>query len=216
MACTTAETRRSSSGGGGNASALDREIVGDYLRNPDKITIEAARVAADYYGKGSKIRREIEEIMPPMQTEHMSLTTTRLTQSLFRNKLLLAYDSKCCITGLGVEQLLVASHIKPWKDAKTEERISASNGLLLNALHDKAFDRGLIKVDDNMELHLSPALKKFGFPKDVVENFFEPYEGQRISPPKVLEAAPKAAFLDWHREKVFLKSANALRQSRSP
>ena len=39
---------------------------------------------------------------------------TRVGQSFFRKAVLSAYDNKCCITGLSVPQLLVASHIVPW------------------------------------------------------------------------------------------------------
>ena len=46
-------------------------------------------------------------------------------------------------SGLAVPELLVASHIKPWKDSDSKtERTNPMNGLTLNALHDKRFDNG--------------------------------------------------------------------------
>jgi len=39
----------------------------------------------------------------------------RVGQSFFRRAVLSAYNNKCCITGLSIPQLLVASHIVPWR-----------------------------------------------------------------------------------------------------
>ena len=47
------------------------------------------------------------------------------------------------------EAVLIASHIKPWKDSDENERLDIDNGLLLCPNHDKAFDRGYISFDDN-------------------------------------------------------------------
>ncbi|WP_238608879.1 HNH endonuclease, partial [Bifidobacterium animalis] len=73
----------------------------------------------------------------------------RVNQSYFRNSLLANYGGKCCVTGIAIPQLLVASHIKPWSASDSREKTMASNGLLLNAFHDCAFDRGLMTLDDN-------------------------------------------------------------------
>ncbi|SUA24417.1 Uncharacterised protein [Neisseria gonorrhoeae] len=48
-------------------------------------------------------------------------------------------------------ELLVASHIKPWREDK-DNRLNPRNGLCLNALHDKAFDRGLLGIDENFKI----------------------------------------------------------------
>lgn len=83
----------------------------------------------------------------------------RVNQEFFRNTLLANYNSRCCLTGLSNKALLVASHIKLWKvsDPKTE-RLAPDNGLLLNALHDKAFDRGLITITKDLMIVVSGAV----------------------------------------------------------
>ena len=58
-----------------------------------------------------------------------------------------AYNGRCCITGLSLSGLLVASHIIPWSHDR-DNRVNPRNGLLLSALHDKAFDTGLITIKD--------------------------------------------------------------------
>jgi predicted restriction endonuclease len=63
------------------------------------------------------------------------------------------------MTGLQHPELLVASHIVAWKD-DSSNRLNPTNGLCLNALHDKAFDRALITVDaDSYCVRVSSALK---------------------------------------------------------
>ena len=51
-----------------------------------------------------------------------------------------------------------ASHIIPWSE-NVERRADPRNGIALNALHDRAFDRGLITFDDQLRLMISPRLE---------------------------------------------------------
>ncbi len=81
-------------------------------------------------------------------------TTARVGQSFFRSAVLSAYNSKCCITGLSETRLLVASHIIPWREDESN-RLNPRNGLLLSMLHDKAFDLGIITINDDMTIHVS-------------------------------------------------------------
>lgn len=65
------------------------------------------------------------------------------------------------MTGISISELLIASHIKPWKVSNNEdEKTNPRNGLCLNALHDKAFDRGLITIDKNYKIIVSSKLKE--------------------------------------------------------
>jgi hypothetical protein len=61
--------------------------------------------------------------------------------------LLKNFKSTCVLTGIRHESLLLASHIKAWKDCTNEERLDSRNGLLLSALMDKLFDRYFITFD---------------------------------------------------------------------
>lgn len=67
------------------------------------------------------------------------------------------YEGRCALSGIGVAELLCASHIKPWS-ASVERRADPRNGILLNALFDRAFDRGLISFDVEMRVIVSPRL----------------------------------------------------------
>ena len=97
----------------------------------------------------------------PATTEAERLTIQRIGQDLFRAALMQVWGARCPLTGITDPALLRASHIKPWADCTlTEERLDPMNGLLLSALWDAAFDRGLVGfTDDGRVLHaptLSP------------------------------------------------------------
>jgi putative restriction endonuclease len=139
-------------------------------------------------------------IAPSGPTQIEATVNVRRGQQFFRQAVLNAYDIRCCISGINVPRLLVASHIKPWGKFP-EQRLNPRNGLCLSALHDAAFDAGLITLDDALRLVLSKRLRKF-FPQAALEQNFVPFEGQPIRHPEKL-AEPDDDFLRYHRASVF-------------
>lgn len=75
------------------------------------------------------------------------ITRNSSVQNLFRNNLIAKYGCKCAICNKEIEDVLVASHIKPASLSNVVEKADCENGLLLCALHDKLFDRYLISFD---------------------------------------------------------------------
>lgn len=135
--------------------------------------------------------------LPREGREREAVVKTRVNQSFFRRTVLASYDNKCCITGMSVPELLVASHIVPWAvDAKN--RMNPCNGLCLNALHDKAFDKGLITITTDYLLKLS---------KTIIANnsdallSFTAYSNKRITLPQRFN--PTKQFLEYHNKNVF-------------
>lgn len=70
----------------------------------------------------------------------------RQGQTVFRNGLLAAYDSRCIVTGCNADSALEAAHIIPYCEGE-EETNHAQNGLLLRADIHTLFDRGKIAID---------------------------------------------------------------------
>lgn len=70
------------------------------------------------------------------------------------------WGNSCPMTGITEPELLRASHIVPWTDSTDEQRLDVYNGLLLSALWDAAFDRGLISFADDGKVLVSPRLSK--------------------------------------------------------
>ncbi|MBR1932229.1 MAG: HNH endonuclease [Prevotella sp.] len=81
-------------------------------------------------------------------TERDAIVKARVGQGKFRDKLI-AYWQGCSISKFSHFDLLVASHIMPWKDANNSQRLDTFNGLLLLPNYDKLFDKGYISFDDN-------------------------------------------------------------------
>jgi putative restriction endonuclease len=126
---------------------------------------------------------------------------TRVNQSVFREMVLANYSTKCAITGIDLPQLLLASHIIPW--SKNEEhRLNPENGICLSALYDKAFDKGLISINNNYKVILSTSLKKKS-QMDFYQTHFAPVENLKINEP--MKYLPKKEFLEYHMDTIFIK-----------
>ena len=161
----------------------DREV--DFLQH-DKVRLE----------RSSKL------VGPTGLTEATANVKVRRGQQFFRQTILNAYGVRCCISGINVPRLLVASHIKRWAD-HPKERLNPRNGLCLSNIHDAAFDDGLITLDKELCLVLSKRLTDY-FPQDALEQSFVPFEGKQICLPQKI-AEPDPAFLRHHRKVIFNK-----------
>lgn len=147
-------------------------------------------------------RDKVQITVPAGPTEIEAIVKMRRGQSFFRQSILSAYDIRCCITDINLPRLLVASHIKPWGKFP-DERLNPRNGLCLSALHDAAFDAGLITLDKNSCVILSKRLRSF-FPQPMLEVNFVPFENKPIRLPVKL-AEPDSEFIRFHRETIFQK-----------
>ena len=136
--------------------------------------------------------------IPKGKTEKSSTVMTRLYQSFFRKAVLSSYGSRCCICGIDIPRLLVASHIIPWS-RNQDTRTDPQNGLCLCTLHDKAFDKGLMAVNENYRVIISPRaiLSKAPFTLVSIIDF----RGRHIVLPK--RFVPKLAYLEWHHSNIF-------------
>ncbi len=86
-----------------------------------------------------------------------AIVQVHVSQARCRSAILASYNATCCMSGLRVPKLLVPSHIVPWSMG-TQNRMNPSNGLCLSALHDWAYDQGLITVLPDFTIRLGAAL----------------------------------------------------------
>lgn len=93
-------------------------------------------------------------------TEKDSIVKSRIGQGIFR-KGLIDYWHGCAISQCPLTWLLIASHIKPWRDADNQERLDTYNGLLLLPNYDKLFDLGYISFNQKGKIMYSRLLDKF-------------------------------------------------------
>ncbi|WP_195246622.1 HNH endonuclease [Collinsella aerofaciens] len=184
-----------------NASKMDKLVWAEYSSSGDALVEEAAEAFFGQLDSDNSMSSELKEAIGidlPEGRERETIISTRVNQQFFRNTLLANYNSHCCLTGLSNPKLLVASHIKPWSvsDPRTE-RLAPDNGLLLNALHDKAFDQGLITITKDLKIVISSVVGH-GTPED---EFLWRYNGERIALPK--QSSPRPEFIEYHNDMVF-------------
>jgi putative restriction endonuclease len=175
--------------GMGNASKLDAEIWNEFYNNWDEAFIQSEKLRA------KKEKTTIEHLnkidasdLLKEGKEKERIIKARVNQAIFRKIILATYNSTCCITGINNPELLIASHIVPWsKDEKN--RLKPTNGLCLNALHDRAFDKGLITISaKDYTIKISSRFKRKDSIKSIDYNFLR-LEGVKINlPDKFLPA----------------------------
>ena len=139
-----------------------------------------------------QIENEILENPNITETEKQQLVLSRKGQGSFRN-LLIKYWNGCSITNCKLIDILIASHIKPWKDSTNFERLSPYNGLLLTPNLDKLFDKGLISFEKNGKIIISdrvnPHINELGILSDM----------------RVYLTDKHQSFMEYHRKNVFIQ-----------
>ena len=130
---------------------------------------------------------------PEKRTEIETLIKARLGQGSFRQNVLEQYPS-CPLTGLDIQPLLIASHIKPWSVCNNNERLDPFNGLMLAPNIDALFDSGLITFETDGTIKISPKID------------LENQKRLGISPDMKLKIRPKSEkYFEYHRNHVFQK-----------
>ncbi len=166
----------------------------DYLFRTER-SIDGRALAAEkieYRHKAKKIFEEIEGL-PVKGEEKDAVVKIRINQGMFRDRLLQKY-SKCCLCGVSEPSLLVASHIKPWRDSNGDERVDDENGLLMCPDHDKLFDKGWISFDNDGVIMISEKLKELD------RMFMNVRPEMRID---LFERRRK--YMEYHRENIFIR-----------
>lgn len=187
------------------ASALDRQVWAEFQENPDAIGLESQEIMDTLAAEDqvlSDLSSQSDEVPAEsyIGTNTTALVKVRKQQHLFRKAILSGYESRCCMTGISHPSLLVASHIVPWA-ADEHNRLNPANGLCLSALHDKAFDKGLITVTPDFVIRVSKALHDIE-QSPMAQSFLLGLDGKSITPPHKL--APHPDFLSYHSSTIFL------------
>ena len=184
-----------------HGSKLEGIIWAEFQNDWESLAYESKAILARIKNEDIAVVANIDLHNLPTGKDKHSLVKQRIGQSFFRSAVINAYECRCCITGIAIDSLLVASHIKPWKlsDEKTE-RTNPTNGLCLNALHDKAFDQGLISINKRFEIMVSKELKQDNNDEKTKE-WIVSFEGKKIvTPHKFL---PDHRFIEYHNDVVF-------------
>jgi putative restriction endonuclease len=188
-----------------HASKLDREVWNEYMEDWEERFFEGEKLLAKK--KKTTIEKlydmDLDNLPNLTGKEKERSVMVRVNQYQFRSMVLTNFNNKCCITGITVPELLIASHIAPWSDDKIN-RLSPRNGLALNTLHDKAFDKHLITITEDLKIKISPKFYKLKKILSIQQNFID-IDGQDIIAPK--KFYPDAEFLKMHNLKFEERSS---------
>lgn len=185
--------------GASNASKLDLEIWNEFYNDWDRLPFESEKLLAKYANSTIEEVSQIEiDDLPKEGKVRTQLVKVRVNQNFFRAMVMASYNNTCCITGLTTKELLVAGHIRPW-GIDEANRMNPQNGLALNALHDKAFEVGLITILPNYKIKVGSILKKSK--DESVKSYFLKYDNQSIFLPK--RFLPAKEFLEYHNDERF-------------
>lgn len=144
------------------ASAMDRQVWTQFLEDPSFVLEvyeaefqQTPPTSAAGFSENRQAEWNARQSAPDIRP-----TAHRRGQSFFREMILSSYQTRCAVTGISDPRLLTASHIVGWQENE-KHRLDPENGICLNALHDRAFDRHMISFDENYRMiiadDLSPA-----------------------------------------------------------
>lgn len=188
----------------GNASALDKTIWDEFHANWEGLAMECAQLKQQLESQRGIDAIKLLDADDEAELNDFSGETRkvfaeqRIKQHFFRRAVLSSYRGRCCMSGITESRLLIASHIVPWCVDKAN-RLNPSNGLCLSAIHDKAFDKGLIALSNDFTVIVSDRLRNQR--NDLIRDTFLSIEGKQIELPE--RFMPSTDFLTRHRSEIF-------------
>jgi len=190
------ELRKQNIKGLTHVGRLDREVWDEFHRSWNDLVWAASRLR-----KSLVKARHMEEVFvePSGPSEKLRTAKQRVHQSFFRQAVLSSYEETCCVTGLGLPECLIASHIVPWS-CDERFRTDPTNGLCLSATFDRLFEKGLFTLSDDLSVRVARRLLRFA--ETEVQELICLHHGKPIHKPRRFLPSPR--HLRWHRSNVFI------------
>ncbi len=119
---------------------------------------------------------------------------------LFKRTIPKIYNNSCCISGMRIEssqnaQMIDACHIIPFSISNDD---TIPNGISLSPNLHRAFDRGLITINQDYIVRLSPTINE----NNSVFSLSQ-FEGKQIILPEKTSWYPSPESLKWHNNEIF-------------
>ncbi|MEP0367789.1 MAG: HNH endonuclease [Cyclobacteriaceae bacterium] len=119
-------------------------------------------------------------------------------EGAFKRQIPILYNNTCAVTGLRVDMAINASmidacHIVDWSVSHDD---TVSNGISLCPNLHRAFDRGLLSINDDYRVILSDDFKESESPFNISQ-----FRNQKLILPSEKRYYPAHANLEWHRAK---------------
>lgn len=185
----------------GHGAKLEEEVWNEFYENPDKLAYESECLIAKYAKKSIKNITDMDISNFPEGKERFSIAKQRISQSFFRSAVLSSYNFRCCISGVCNSELLEACHIIDWSEDKTN-RSNPENGLCLNPLFHKAYDKYLIAITPDYNVIISEEMIEKTENESFKQYLLGIHDKKLILPDRF---CPKPDFLDYHYQKYLNK-----------
>lgn len=180
-----------------HGSKIERIVWEEFYANPEQFAYESECLIAKYANKSIEKASKIDINDLPNGKERETIVKLRVNQSFFRSAVMTSYNNRCCVSGVGNPQLLEACHIVSWAD-DSHNRTNPENGLCLNSLFHRAYDKHLMAITPDYEIIISE-----NFMEKVEDSTFEKYlkeiNGRKINMPT--RFYPQRELLDIHYQK---------------
>jgi hypothetical protein len=188
------------------ASMGDRAVWSAFLSDWNGMVEQSAAAFDALMGPIAGVVAEAERapygtpnpVAPSGPTTVQRSVAIRRGQDWFRATLKASFEGRCCVSGCDVDSMLVASHIVPWSEEESL-RLNPRNGLLLSALHDRAFEHGYLAISDENRVMVAASIRSSAntFLREAVGGF----HGEALRMPE--RFWPDPALLKRHRESRF-------------
>jgi len=140
-------------------------------------------------------QKEIKKLLTEKNDEEIYIRG-----SLFKREIPKIYNNTCCISGMKIDatvnvSMIDACHIVPFSESYND---TVTNGIALCPNLHRAFDRGLIAVDENYKVVVSNTFME-------VETSYSirSFEGKDIQLPKMKSYYPLMENFEWHRNNIY-------------
>lgn len=190
-----------------NQLLFEQLLIGNYFPhvkqnyNRPQINYEEERIENEILNEPKEIYlnhiRNLQETLEEDEFEEEIF----VRGGMFKKTIPKIYDFTCSITGMKIEssynvQMIDACHIHPFSISNDD---TVTNGIALSPTLHRAFDRGLITINSNYIVRISPTINEYG------SNFtLSQYEGQQIILPVREKWYPSIEALNWHNKEIFL------------
>jgi len=183
----------------GNVSKADRELWEQFQQDSGAIVTQAESVFSSLDQTETSEIRSLDFTVPSGNSETVREVRVRCVQRFFRQAVMVGYGYRCALSGLNTPDLLIASHIIPWKDDE-KRRADPTNGIALNALYDRAFDQGYIAFDADYRVLISSRLHEEMKGNKAVDELFNIEGKQLMLPDRFL---PDSVAITYHRDNIY-------------
>ncbi|WP_255027152.1 HNH endonuclease [Rhodococcus sp. GA1] len=200
------------------AEGIDRTALPDFLELEDGGTLllagqeelVASEIESELEGAVEKWARDRTDV-PIEVTQRVLTSTIRIGQHRFARAVLHNHGNRCVFCGMSSvvggrrrPRMLTASHIKPWRDSSSKERLDHLNGLAACPTHDVAFDTGLITVAEDLSITYARDLERALAEDEPLRRAFgKPPLAEKLILPSTAQP-PDKTYLGWHRTKIFV------------